>query len=129
MNLESQVCRLEFAKRFKELGVKQESFAYWDEHYTDPFLTVGWPEYGRAHLGSVYSAFTVAELGEGLKEYCGLDHQDMPRWYKGGPNDDSSWVVYVPDIDGEDYELTADTEANARAKMLIYLLENKLISV
>jgi hypothetical protein len=73
------------------------------------------------------AAFTVSELGEILKQYCGVDHQDMPRWYEGGPNDDSVWVVYVPDIDGEDYELVADTEADARAKMLIYLIKNNLI--
>jgi hypothetical protein len=35
------------------------------------------------------------------------------------------WIVDYPDL----HSLNAKTEANARAKMLIYLLENKLLKV
>ena len=77
-----------------------------------------------------YSAFTVAELGEMLPYkitkgedsfYFAVgqakpDDKHYPKWEVSYSNEE-----YTPCLD------RADTEANARAKMLIYLLENKLI--
>jgi hypothetical protein len=122
MNLEDQVCSLELAKRLKELGVPQESLFYW--HITtdgimlndslsfftcfkkyietrDRYVTSG---------GEVFSAFTVAELGEELFKNYG------------------SFISNVHGVETIDRncEIKADTEANARAKMKIYLIENKL---
>lgn len=66
------------------------------------------------------SAFTVAELGEMLPiEFISQrrPHDSIGagehRWHAG---------QY-----GEDYAFSADTEADARAKMLIYLIENGLV--
>ncbi|MBZ5490173.1 MAG: hypothetical protein LAO76_04485 [Acidobacteriia bacterium] len=59
-----------------------------------------------------YSAFTVAELGEMLSE-----DRDLP-WHGNGV-----WFWSVMSEDG-----TEKTEADARAKMLIYLVEHGLSS-
>jgi hypothetical protein len=131
MKLEQQVCSLDLAKRLKELGVHQISLFWWQfwlERPEDVALRYKDDRFGHRDVQDI-SAFTVAELGEMLKEYCGLDHQDMPRWYRSHTEEPHSWVVYVPDIDGDDYEMSALTEADARAKMLIYLIENNLITV
>jgi len=74
MNLESQVCSLEYAKRLKELNVKQESIIYWEkcpENKNEFILSfIEWHdkesgEWGDCHLlenQEHYSAFTVSEL-------------------------------------------------------------------
>jgi hypothetical protein len=61
------------------------------------------------------AAFTVAELGEMLPE----------TYYSGSNQFGSYWCSTV---NVTDRTFVADTEADARAKMLIYLVENKLIA-
>ena len=69
MKIEDQVCSLELSKKLKELGVKQDSIFYWiNGVITDINVS---PEQTRnlwypAHSYTLYSAFTVAELGEML---------------------------------------------------------------
>jgi hypothetical protein len=137
MELEKQVCSLELAKRLKELGVKQESIFTW----------VKWLDFGDAgkfypsgdvlaykddalfksgKKGEFYAAFTVAELGEMLRVKCCVDGKfQMPQFYLP----ECVWLHYLPDGDEDDVEIASPTEADARAKMLIYLLENKLITL
>ena len=119
MRLENQVCSLELAKRLKELGVKQESLHYWaktlgenePELDASPFAT----EFG------CYSAFTVAELGEmlpkGITAYC---TNVSGKW---------GWKSFYIVTAAISVAETFGTEGDARAKMLIYLIENNLISV
>lgn len=127
MNLESQVCSFELAKRLKELGIKQSSLFFW---------TIGGIVSRLEALPILdynYSAFTVAELGEMLpyrihkkiSEY-GLSYDwiismdvNLCIYYKCEIGGDE---LYPPDINHDE-----ETEANARAKCLIMLLENKLI--
>ncbi len=109
MKLENQVVNLELSKKLKELDCPQDSLWYWTG------VNVEWEL--RQGLGQ-YSAFTVAELGEML-----------PRNYYSCKLK-KGWFMFKSSSkqDYEDMpELKTDTEANARAKMLIYLLENKLI--
>lgn len=65
-----------------------------------------------------YSAFTVAELGEIIAEKGGT-------WKEG--------KVWRWNLTNERYansrNRSADTEANARAKCLIYLIENNLLNL
>jgi hypothetical protein len=71
------------------------------------------------------SAFTVAELGELLKNTgveSGNGYFRNTFWFK------DKWYGTM-DTKNEDPAITADTEADARAKMLIYLLENNLITL
>jgi hypothetical protein len=117
MNLEQQVCSLDFAKRLKELGVKQESLYLWSEHTTPATL---WNEgayetkYEHRTTYPCYAAFTVAELGEMLK----------PHW-KQVRDDYAS-----PTTDFTDEEFFATLfSADFYAGVLIYFLENKLVTV
>lgn len=115
MNLEQQVCSLELAKKLKELGIEQKSIFY---HL---------PFYATTDEENRVSAFTVAELGEMLFPFNIVTYK-----YKKGKK--FIYEVAIQDMEmriNKTYEPShkADTEANARAKMLIYLLENKLIEV
>lgn len=127
MELEKQVCSLELAKRLKELGVKQESYFV---IRTDGY-GVWHPKEGdyQYDLQISYSAFTVAELGEMLPLSVTSSREqnlelDIVPW----------WCVEYDGILNEQREgfrnrcFTDDTEADARARMLQYLLENGIIS-
>jgi hypothetical protein len=154
MKLENQVTSLKLSKKLKELGVKQESLFYWsnarlETMYEDEACTqiINYEEfiltqYVPTEKGSMgedeidpkkikcYSAFTVAELGQMLPEkaHKGLVNADYRLWSGKVPQDGKWELMYINNLSSQDYfRVEADTEANARAKMLIYLLENKLI--
>jgi hypothetical protein len=109
MKLENQVCSLELSKKLNELRVKQDSLFYYhsDSH---KIWTNKHPE------GYSYSAFTVAELGE-LLGY----------WISTRKLLDNYWRCICHVIDYE-HEIIDLNEANARAKMLIHLIEKGLLS-
>ena len=123
MQLEKQVTSLELSKRIKELGVKQESLFWWHRSWdninkkeNEPYILFNNYEI----LESDFSAFTVAELGELLNEIANrIDCGDT--WYHLAGQ--KKWTV---GWGGDMHEELSDTEADARAKLLIYLLENKL---
>lgn len=131
MKFEEQVCSLRLANRLKELGVKQESlFYHWATEIENDGLT-WWivsekePRKGKRIRElpgkQPISAFTVAELGEMIKEANTQGANiNVPVL-----TTDGSWTS-IPH--GLSIEIT-ESEANARAKMLIYLLENKLINL
>jgi len=125
MKLEDQVISLELGKKLKELGVKQESLWYWyickDETlacFNVPALishkNIKQPELAG---GSYYSAFTVAELGEMLP----LAYLEQ---YKG---ELYHLVHYKTNTLTFDHQESDKLEANARAKMLVYLIKNKFM--
>lgn len=134
MKLEDQVVSLELAKRLKALGVKQESLFYWGEKRNPLVSEFPWGLISRFEIGAgidqalsaIYkgegiSAFTVAELGEMLPAWVKI------QVYRRG----NLWKIIrlssVVKI-GEPNEIyEAKTEADARARMLIYLLENNLV--
>ena len=128
MKLEKQVTSLKLSKKLKKLGVEQESLWLWD---TQPDNKGGirglrrWTDESISHPNQFVPAFTVAELGEMLplrfetkRTYYQIH---ISHWLNG-------WVIeYKSPKQFSKYYRRADTEANARAKMLIYLIENKLI--
>lgn len=155
MKPENQVCSLDLAKRLKELGVKQESLFYWVRGFNEVDEGSGkgrWPgsytvkkwyidtidgiktehdidQFSRD--GFIISAFTVAELGEMLPSeiekdghFYSLAMSKTKKHY---------WVDYRYYTNTKELKMMhlatqeEDTEANARAKMLVYLLENKLL--
>jgi hypothetical protein len=138
MKLEKQVVSLELAKRLKELGVKQESIFWWRE-FTEMATSTGvqkanyWALQDGAHRRGAISAFTVAELGEMLPHTVQKDDCDW-LLHLAAPFH-SKWIIYYQVDEGTDKIrdgknwIMADTEAGARAKMLIYLIENKLIGL
>lgn len=124
MELEKQVSSLELSKTLKTLGVKQESAFYWDTTETCVYppnrkpenewrwsLGYGWPRNEGESGRRVISAFTVAELGELLPPYT-----KSYRYYGG----------FDCDLENIPSQRT-DTEADARAAMLIYLIEKGIV--
>lgn len=127
MKLENQVVSLEIAKKLKELGVKQESYFYHTEiarfedgEELEALVVINdhfniQPELTEADGVKRYSAFTVSELGEMLPEYT-------HSWKV-----ENEWTCSLKTIPSGSPTITAETEADARGKMLIYLIENNLI--
>lgn len=111
MKLEDQVCSLESAKHLKELNVKQESLFYWNDSNHGYWELDKYPL--PADEKDWCSAFTVVELGEMIGKKMLETYRDAGRVILN--------CYGLP-------EFNEPTEAEARAKMLIYLLENKLIS-
>jgi hypothetical protein len=124
MKLEQQVCSLELSKRLKELGVKQESLFVWRLAMDDKWHLED-TERVYSSKREKCSAFTVAELGEMLPSNVNIFKKN--RQLRSHRNS-MFWVVdYLP---SDEYIVkTGKNEADARAKMLIYLIENKLMGV
>lgn len=134
MKLQNQVCSVEQAKRLKELGVNEKTFFSWELNYEpEPRLVVSvdWNEIN--HL----SAYTVAEFGIMLPHpdnltvlggfvymsQCDISSNDGMPWY----------CIWEYDTDKEERGMRREiisgkTEAEARAAMLIYLLEYNIIT-
>jgi hypothetical protein len=140
MNLADIVCSLELAEKLKELGVKQSSLFHWVEmnHETGLYRTV-WE--AKELNNTIASAFTVGELGDLLPYVIGGEEDGCPYfirfsktrmgeyscmfWLHGGRN---SPTESCNEDCGHAIQLFyEEKEADARAKMLIYLLENGLI--
>jgi hypothetical protein len=117
--LEKQVCSLDLAKRLKELGVKQESLFYWEGLQVD-VEKMRWRinKANKNHNSAKYSAFTIAELGEMLPD-------QVSSWRTG-----IEWICSHDELaeTGQAVpEQRTSTEADARAKMVCYLVENGLL--
>lgn len=115
------------SKKLKELGVKQESEFYWVENPDGTYVLYQRPDKWIKEGGTLenywdkfYSAFTADELGEILdgRAYA----------IKTGWNPDIYECIPCKDIHIDRY-VFGDTMADAMAKMIFYLLENKLIKL
>lgn len=134
LSLEQQMCSLEYAKKLKELGVKQQSLFYWYSKDIDK------DSYGICYTKGVglkdarvdYSAFTVAELGELLP--MEIQIKNTKYWYATGKTykDDKYYLEHEVSY-GDSFTCfrleRGNTEANARSKMLIYLIENNIMEI
>lgn len=132
MKLEQQVTSLEISNCLKELKVKQESyFSYCIDNSMGikDNLKIYTTNFAKGYPSILASAFTVAELGEMLPDSITFEEKlYLINIYKLG----NAWVVEFEENDDDSKTHTsyqADTEADARGKMLIYLLENKLIEL
>jgi hypothetical protein len=124
MKLEEQVVSLELARQLKELGVKQESLFYWceqDRMFADPLWVIKNKINSEVGNRQILSAFTVAELG-------GL----LPRCYMSWAtpqNGEMKWWCHRMEHHFVTHEetptFTAETEADARAKMLMHITAHK----
>ena len=125
MELKEQVISVANAKRLKELGVKQDSLFYWVISLTTNYH-ISYTEGDKSLLpqdrNDFYAAFTVAELGE-LLPLCYMSWA-TPQTGK------MKWWCHRMETHAVTHEVTeictALTEADVRAAMLIYLLEQKL---
>lgn len=137
--IQDHVTSLELSKQLYEAGIKIESefyhwvteveedgLAWWDisskgkeprkgKKVRDYFEDIGRP--------ICYPAPLSSELGELLPDH--IDKMDLLslKWH------DKKWNIYYQDKDNEKIidPVSRDTEANARAKMLLYLKEKGLI--
>lgn len=152
MKLEDQTTSLELSKKLKELGVKQESLFYWKPFYsitndteiiwdggfnviyspktfsTGQEVFKPWYSEMKRLEGMKVSAFTASELGE-LLPYQ-IDGAWL--WLQKDPPIQGGWaIVYSKNVEFDNPLCIerGDTEVNVRAKMLIYLLENSLITL
>ena len=134
MQLEQQVSNRELSIKLRDLGVKQDSYFWWHtpirEGFGYPVIRSSTNTY-RDGTEPNCSAFTCSELGEMLPKYVGVPQRqyfdyrseekielEKPLWYWSVGGD---FTKYSSGL--------ADTEADARAKMLVYLLENELITL
>lgn len=140
MKIEDQVTLLESSKRLKKLGVPQNSLFYWVETYNPECAQRSWSLFydkdDDDRVNPHVSAFTCAELGEMLPKEVIIGN-DIYEFYeicnfKFGTKD-TSWgfsyrkTLYFGRWMDWLYSTCEKNEAEARAKMLIYLLENNLI--
>ena len=114
---------MELAKRLKELGAKQESLFWWVDLYVDgrqiDWIVVPESEVKDYKVDEPLSAFTVAELGKMLP----LENV-YPNIIKTVELN-NTWCINLT----AHHQDHAGTEADARAKMLVYLIERELILV
>lgn len=138
MKLESQVCSFDLAKRLKELGVKQDSLFYYQNNpYNDGEECIDLmivEEFSKNNENLIintecenddnpkYSAFTVAELGKMLPKSLWTPTSENLMHCRPANRLGFWCVVYNTKVWTEE-----KTEADARAQMLIYLLEQGLI--
>lgn len=122
MKIENQVTSFELAQQLKALGVTQDSLFWWVQIDGAWKLRIAETEFDLRQLnreshGNICAAFTVGELGMLLPENaCTIPKVNDER-IKGG-------AMVISD---DNKRFMDKTEAGARANMLIYLLENKLM--
>lgn len=140
MNLENQVCSLESARKLKELGVKQESLFYWQTRtFARPNETPNLVYISNRSFRDTLvhdSAFTVAELGDlALKEsnivwkifFHRVSDGSSPTGWEHMIYSSSNDLGFCAPADFPDF--INHTEAEARAKCLIYIIEKGLVDV
>lgn len=130
MKLESQVCSLDLAKKLKELGVKQESLWWWHLNAIDEpseYIVANQFTLDKSGIKAHCSAFTVAELGEMLPGHISDKDSCACLEINRGDNENGK-PIWGISYSTDDDELFIDaSEANARAKMLIHLIEKGLV--
>lgn len=130
--LAHHVCSHALAQRLAELGAPQESLFWWVDHRV--IYTGG--RSSHAHRTGGIAAYTATELGELLPDEVNIPAKTgKPRaynhWLRFGRYRDGGqryWCAYPGGTARTNLEERADTEADARAKMLIYLLEQQLLT-
>ena len=125
--LEQQCVSLELVKRLKELGVKQESVWGWMQESVSKQYWLGLSDDKKTF--EVASAFTVSELGEMLPECYITERRLRGDWEYSPHFTGTTQDVGTKEHTRNDVCMFADTEADARAKMLIYLVENKFVTL
>lgn len=134
--MNKHVTSLELSKKLKELEVKQESEFYWVQEFDKRKMKEAgvWVvkqglEGINTKMREFYSAFLASELGEMLPYKTDLTISIL----KGNKEYHVSYWWGIPNpLRGEskitDYHRThGNNQTDALAKMLIYLIENKLL--
>jgi hypothetical protein len=150
MKIEQQVISIEIAKKLKSLGVRQDSVYYWlyipekeifDSNINrrrvrkESYKLLPWIKNKAVH-NEVWAAFNVAELGEMLPAGAPIPHNTrFGKWFKSSelvikklPQNCDWHAQFVnPNTGVKSVGFTADTEADARGELLLFLLRNNLV--
>lgn len=127
MNLENQLTSLDLSRKLKELGVKQESLFCWTTENDLEFL----PSEIRNNSVCI-AAFSVAELGEMLPEF--IENRKLILLKQTSIQLSHYYTItyikmYEPiALQGQFKRFCEENESNARARMLIHLIENNLVT-
>ena len=124
MDLKDQVVNLELSKKLKKLKIKQESLWYYNSKTMK--LQRGFTSHAdiEGFCRWSISAFTTSELGEMLPYHKIIENIVT---YKEPSSNEMVVELWLDMARGKYSTFIANTEANARAKMLIYLIEHKLM--
>jgi hypothetical protein len=130
MKIEDQVNSLDLAKRLKELGVKQQSYFYWNCGPENiPPRVLPFRPHTLLNDASSYSAFTAGELGELLGVELTDANESDSFTLKCGNAIDFWWATFG----NSDHDITPHFEnlkfADALAELLIHLVEEGLFSL
>ena len=133
LELEEQVTSLEPSKELKRLGVKQDSLWYWvllDGYFDYQLVQKGYDPHLRTITKDFCCAFTVAEHGEALPGQISVMGTN---YYLDMGKIDSQSMYYVRYVNHDMHDtvrkVNGKTEADARAKMRIMLIKDKLMEV
>ena len=148
MKIEELVCDLELSKKFKEFGINQKSFFYWevlsDTAYSVSF-DIKYMPYSCPGLER-YSAFTSGELFELLPAFIDIKkNEPFNNFYLSLTKRSSENIRYIINYSCDTLQFDPGNEifnsrlmkhniydenlSNCLAKMLIYLIENKIIDI
>ena len=136
MDLKSQICDLEYAQQLDELGVSVNSFWWWAKHPMNSYdygILVTDTDCTDKRFEWVKHAYTSSELGKILPYrlktgviagktridylYVSKGFNDFSCFYAMNNGQTRLWIK------------NANTLANALAKMLVYLIKEKLITI
>jgi hypothetical protein len=124
--LEKQVVSLGLAKQLKELGIKPQRFFRYARPSSGRFTLKDSRTIGNSDVTWGISAFTVAEPGEMLPYRVNSKDATYCLQLK---NLDKQWsAAYFPPHPHIGFEEVAATEADAHAKLLMCLVDNKLLT-
>lgn len=122
MDCKYKVISLEYAKKFKELGILQRSEKCWtNRNKTENDYYIELTESNIRNLvyqAEYYVAFDLLELGIMLNEYIEYIKRD---W-------DLGYTVYLPP-DKDNHIHLSGCETKARAYLLDYLVKKEIISI
>lgn len=126
MTLDNQLTNKELSQKMKELGFPQDSLFYWSKNGGHQWRIEN-SYYFKVDKRADISAYTVAELGEMLP--MEIEDGKGKLNFKISNKEDGWSIRYVlAEREGKTiFKFIEKTEADARAKMLIYLKENNLI--
>ena len=135
MTLQDQLTSVELSNRLHQLGVVAPSIFYRDSTCSKENEILKWENKDGDYCPDNVNCYSVAELGEMLPERTeyiktrGTTLHNI-RCLKRLSENLFVRVIIAENIEEEKTPwFSAKTEANARAKMLVYLLENKLLNL
>lgn len=128
MKMEKQVVSLESAQRLAELGVSRHCLFYWELNKANKYFK-GRVAYGDPSIDNAWSipfpAYTVAELGEMLPGH--IASKAGTHYLLSTVNNYGEMIVWYENEWGDNFKgesFNDDSEADARALMLVWLIEN-----